>query len=140
MSLPNTLSREELVKQLEELTKGLFYMSESDYPLEVVVLDRVENNIPIPTAILALTKQPSSTQVFEETLTYFFRNMTKDRANADEETRKQTERFRILQNFMEQHLQEVKVYRLGKREIIAYALGKTADNDYIGFKTIVVET
>lgn len=140
MSSPNTFAHDEIVKQLEELTKGLFYLSESDYPLEVVVLNQVADNMPVLAAILAFTGQPAGAPVQEETLPYFFRNMTKERATADEETKNKTDCFWLLQSFMEQHLQDVKVYRLGKREIRAFALGKTTDNYYVGFKTIVVET
>lgn len=140
MNVTNAPSHEDLIKQLQELTSGLYYISESDYPLEVVVLDQVADNNLTSAILLTLTNQSAGTPVQEETLPFFFRNMTKERADADEETQNKAERFKLLQNFMEQHLQNIKVYCMGKREIKAYIIGKTADNRYIGFKTTVVQT
>jgi histidine triad (HIT) family protein len=50
-------------------------------------------------------------------------------------------RFKALQMFMKQELQETKVYRVGKGpQVQAFALGQTEDGKLAGFKTVLTET
>lgn len=119
-----------ILQRLEELTNGLYYMSESDYPLEVVHYDKVESS--------ALSETKAKVETIE--LAYFLRNMTKAAPEADDAAKQVAERYQTLQTFMEQHLGDVKVYRIGRREVVALAIGALPEGGYGGFKTTLIET
>lgn len=124
--------------QLQQLTKGLVFMSESEAPLEPV-------SYPAPTgeltdaAVLKLLKEPTKAKVETQELTLFLRNHTADQGVLGDPT--QANRFKALQMFMKQDLQDTKVYRIGTGpQVQVYALGKTEDGKLAGFKTVLTET
>lgn len=66
--------------------------------------------------------------------------MTRIEPEADDAAKQVAERYQILQTFIEQNLSDVNVYRIGRREITAMALGKLPEGGCGGFKTILIET
>ena len=137
MNAVNTLSEAQILAQLQALTQGLYYRSESDYPLEVV-----QYIVPVATELTitqarAFLQAPTSEPMEIKDLPYFFRPVTKG-GDADPES--MPNRFRALAAFLEQQLEGLKVYRLGKYEIQTYVLGKLNPQTYIGLKTTVIET
>lgn len=124
--------------QLQTMTKGLFYMSESDAPLEPVSYAAPEGEL-TDAALLKLLGQPDGSPVEIKELTVFLRNHTAD--NGVLGNVELANRFKALQMFMKQELQETKVYRIGNGpQIQAFALGKTEDDKLAGFKTVLTET
>jgi histidine triad (HIT) family protein len=124
--------------QLQQLTKGLVFMSESEAPLEPV-------SYPAPTgeltdaAVLKLLGEPTDAKVETKELTLFLRNHTADNGVLGDPA--QANRFKALQMFMKQDLQDTKVYRIGTGpQVKVYALGKTEDGKLAGFKTVLTET
>lgn len=124
--------------QLQQLTKGLVFMSESEAPLEPV-------SYPAPTgeltdaAVLKLLGEPADTKVETQELTLFLRNHTADQGVLGDPA--QANRFKALQMFMKQELQDTKVYRIGTGpQVKVYALGETEDGKLAGFKTVLTET
>ncbi|MFD3000414.1 nuclease A inhibitor family protein [Pontibacter toksunensis] len=134
------MTNEAILQKLQELTQGLYYISESDYPMEVVHFDDVEADNLSDEAISQLAGQPTDAKVETVDLAYFLRNMTRTEPEADEAEGQNAERFQALQALMEQQLSGVKVYRIGRREITALALGALPEGGYGGFKTILIET
>ena len=128
------------VKNLQERCEGLFYMSESEYPLEPIIFEVPEAVVITNLTVLKLANQPEAAPVEVVDLPYFFRNQTADVPDADEFIQNMTNKFRDLQTFLQTQLQDVKVYRIGKREIQVYALGKLSESHLAGFKTVSVET
>ena len=132
-----TTAADPAVAQLRQLTQGLYYVSEADAPLEVV-------SYPAPAevdkeGILKLVGLPPDTPYEAQDLLYFLRNHTaddgvlRDPALAD--------RYKALQMFMKQELDDTVVYRLGSSpQIQAYALGQTAGGELAGFRTVLTET
>jgi len=137
MEANNTSMKEDVIQKLHELTAGLLYMSESDYPLEVVQYKAPSANELTKDEVLALVNQPPGETVEIRDLHYFFRNVTKP-VDETNEAGNVAKRFQVLQAFLEQHLQQVKVYGIGKRNIQTYVLGKLNDGTYTGVKTIVI--
>jgi histidine triad (HIT) family protein len=136
---PSTLAADDSVlEQLRAMTQGLFFMSESDAPLEAVSFAAPEDKL-TDAALLKLLDQPADTPVETQELTVFLRNHTADNGvlgNVD-----LANRFKALQMYMKQELQETKVYRVGTGpQVQAYALGKTEDGKLAGFKTVLTET
>ncbi|WP_181163712.1 nuclease A inhibitor family protein [Pontibacter mangrovi] len=129
-----------IMQRLQELTHGLFFMSESDYPLEVVEFDKVEAAELSDAEVKQMAGQPSDAKVEAVDLAYFLRNMTKAAPEADDAAKQIAERYQVLQAYMEQHLRDVKVFRVGRREVVALAIGILPEGGYGGFKTIVIET
>ncbi|RDV16724.1 sugar-non-specific nuclease inhibitor NuiA-like protein [Pontibacter diazotrophicus] len=129
-----------LLEQFRAASDGLLYRSETDAPFEVVHFPQVQDSSALPAAIAQLPDMPEGVKAEVVELPYFFRNMVGDDPDAGEEEVKIAQRFRELQELLEQRLQEVKVYKVGKRRIQALVLGKTATGDYAGLKTTLVET
>jgi hypothetical protein len=128
------------MKNLQERCEGLFYMSESEYPLEPILWE-----VPEPTAlnnaeVLKLAGQPLEAPVEMVDLPYFFRNQTTDVPDADPFIQDMTQRIRQLQTYLQDNLPDFKVYRIGRREIQVYGVGKLNFNHWAGFKTVSVET
>lgn len=136
MESHNTPNTQSLRERLQELSGGLYYISESESPFEVVHYSISSPNSDITAFLVQRLDMPAGTRVEVEELTYFFRNHTSDNPE-DTET---VQRFRNLQDFLLQSLQDIKVYRLGERKITALMLGRGAAREYIGLKTTVIET
>ncbi|WP_348533734.1 nuclease A inhibitor family protein [Hymenobacter nitidus] len=125
-------------QQLQELTKGLHYVSESDAPLAVVSYEAPAGTL-TDADVLQLTGQPAGTKVETVDLMLFLRNHTADDGLLDNP--ELANRYKALQMFLKQELQETKVYRVGTGpKVQAYALGKTGDGKLAGFKTVLTET
>ncbi|GEO07342.1 sugar-non-specific nuclease inhibitor NuiA-like protein [Adhaeribacter aerolatus] len=128
------------MKNLQERCEGLFYLSESEYPLEPIILEVSDTAAVTNADVLKLAGQPEDAPVEVVDLPYFLRNQTADVPDPDEFIQTMVQRFRDLQAFLLAQLQEVKVYRIGRREIQVYALGKLNQSQLAGFKTTSVET
>ncbi|SFH40500.1 nuclease A inhibitor family protein [Pontibacter chinhatensis] len=134
------MTNDATLQRLQELTKGLFFMSESDYPLDIVHYDAAEAVALSDAEVKQMAGQLSEAKVETVELAYFLRNMTKTAPEADDAAKQVAERYQTLQAFMEQHLGNVKVYRIGNREVVALAIGTLPDGGLAGFKTVLIET
>ncbi|UYZ65192.1 nuclease A inhibitor family protein [Hymenobacter weizhouensis] len=123
---------------LAELTQGLYYVSESEAPLEAVSLPAPAGPL-TDAAVAQLAGQPVGTPVEKQELTYFLRNHTAD--NGVLGNPELANRFKALQMYLKQELEGVQVYRFGQGpQVPVYVLGKTADGQLAGFKTVLTET
>lgn len=138
MSPTPPLPAASLQRQLQQQLAGLFFLSESDAPLEVVSCPRPAGALPSPALLLALG-EPATASVQVVELGYFLRNHTApDGVLGSAEL---AARYQALQDFMTQQLAPVQVYRVGSSpEIHAYALGQLGGGDLLGFKTVLIET
>ncbi|WP_375435781.1 nuclease A inhibitor family protein [uncultured Hymenobacter sp.] len=124
--------------QLQQLTQGLVFISESDAPLEPVSYAAPNGEL-TNEALLELLGEPADTKVETKELTVFLRNHTAEQGVLGDPA--QANRFKALQMFMKQELQDTKVYRVGTGpQIKVYALGNTEDGKLAGFKTVLTET
>ncbi|MBC6990291.1 nuclease A inhibitor family protein [Hymenobacter sp. BT491] len=127
-----------VTERLEKLTEGLLFMSESDAPLAAVHFEAPAGDLSND-ALLKLVGEPAGTPVETQELTLFLRNHTADKGILNDVAL--ANRFKALQMYMKQELQDAKVYRIGKGPTIqAYALGRTDDGQLAGFKTVLTET
>jgi hypothetical protein len=136
MDTQDTPEAQALLERLQSLYDGLYFLSESDYQFEVMYYPMAPEGQELPSLIPQWLGVPTDSKVEVEELPYFFRNHTKEESE-DEETAR---RFRELQTYLEENLQDVKVYRVGERKITVLILGKTATGDVAGLKTTVIET
>ena len=122
--------------ELEELTDGLLFMSESDEELEYVELNKERSQLwPPKTADLFLKlidKQPE-TPVEEVAIEQFFEELIP--GNEDRE-----DQVRALHEAFTTELVNVRCYRVGEIEIEIYLIGQDASGRALGLQTLSVET
>lgn len=127
-----------LVTQLEAATEGLLFMSESDYPLEVLYWKRPGGR-PTADRVAALTGHTGE-PVEERTLQAFFRGATATYPEQPEEERAIAERYQALERLLRKKLSHIKVFRFGHIQIHSYVVGVTTSGAWAGVATIQIET
>ncbi|NJR39131.1 MAG: nuclease [Leptolyngbyaceae cyanobacterium CSU_1_4] len=127
------------VASLKAIVEGLTWMSESDYPFEVVLLpDRAE---PLTTdELLQRTGHDAETVVEEISIENFFAPAIQPQDWHEEADKQRLQHFQTLLQWIEQHLSSIKVYRVGSIAIDVYILGKTESGNWISLSTKVIET
>jgi Nuclease A inhibitor-like protein len=127
----------EILDRLRQATVDLLWLSESDYPFEVISWERgVEMT---PTALFKELAQPDL-QVEAIELANFFAPALAIEDWYEAEELAQVDRYQELLHAIEANLTDVRVFRVGEIEITIYIVGKTPDGDVVGLKTQVVET
>lgn len=128
-----------LTEKLAELTDGLFWMSESDYPWQVFAW---ETSGPIShDQLLQLTHHPAGTFVAEVDLDEFFTPALTQQNRHREEERPAVKKYQQLVEFLKYSLSDITVYRLGRvPEFYIYIVGVTRDDNLAGLITQVIET
>lgn len=128
-----------LTEKLAELTDGLFWMSESDYPWQVFAWET-----PGPIShdqLLQLTHHPVATSVAEVDLYKFFTPALKEQDLHGEEEKATVKKYRQLVDYLNYNLSDIKVYRVGQSpEIRIYIIGTTRDDNLAGIATQAIET
>lgn len=128
----------ELIKHLEQATKGLLWLSESDYPFETVYWQDVKSFD--SSKLLKLTNRDSSTPVKTKELKQFFGQAIEKQDWYNEEEKAECDRYRNLFDLLQTNLTDLQVYYLGEVEIEVFLLGKTESGSIAGLSTKVVET
>ena len=124
-----------ILRELGEAAEGLLFVSESDYPLEVVVIGSGD----IEREIRKLTGKVDA-KIEKQTVDYFFRNMVKDYPGYSEVQKSLAIRFLKLQELLKAKLKDAAAYRIGVIQVDAYILGQMQDGSFGGLKTRLVET
>lgn len=138
-----------ITAQLASITEGLYYMSESDYPFDIIETDMSRDIInpasPTPEEILTEylgnmgIENPS---IEKRSLGDFFRNSTRKYEGMTEEELAVVERFQAVVDFLTAQCGEnIEVFKLGNEpEKEVYIVGLNNEGEYIILKTKVVET
>ena len=129
---------EEVFRALQEATKGLLYMSESDYPFEVIKWSGSEQLS--PEYLRRRAGADSSAKVEESNLAEFFRVPAGEQEWKGEEQLTEARKYQSLQTLLEDHLKDIKVYRVGEINISVYVVGRSTEGNWLGVATRVVET
>ena len=134
----HNLSDDRLFKRLEIASLGLLWMSEADFPWEVVCWQNTQDlNSQI---LLDRYNYSPNTEIKTTTLESFLAPAITEREWHGSIERAMTQRYRMLKNLLQKNLQDIQVYLLGEVEIDVYILGKSDDNTIIGIATKIVET
>lgn len=129
-----------LLRELKKLTKGLAYMSESDYPVEPFAQKVSGQPPPSAQDIVAAKKSDPKAPVKEIDFEQFFNSATQEQDWQSAEAREQAKKFQALVKTLKDNLSEIKVYRIGDTQADVYVIGKTAAGNFAGIKTTIVET
>ncbi len=131
-------SDEQLLAELKEATEGLTFMSESDYPLEVVHWEELQE---ITHHFLRqVSEQPAAAPVRMQSVDEFFHVAVSEAKWKSTEQLAVAKRYQILVRLLKDNLKDLKVYRIGEVNIPAYVVGRSASGKWAGVSTRVVET
>ena len=127
----------ELIERLKQASEGLLWLSESDYPLETVYWENINDT---KSKLLELTDCNPETTIEVRELDQFFKRVTEEKDWYEEEEMAECKRYQELVNLLKTHLTDIKVYRVGETEVNCYILGQTVSQAIAGLSTISVET
>lgn len=129
--------KQSLKEKLTTAVTDLVWLSEADYPFEVI-----DWQIKTIDSIILLEKLdlPQDTKIEVVELETFFATATQEKDWYSDRELEDVKRYKNLIRILVTNLQEIKVYRVGKIEIDIYILGKTALKTIAGLKTTVIET
>lgn len=131
------MNDQELIGQFSQASKGLLWLSESDYPFEVIYWENLDD---INAKLLELTDSNPETTIEVKELESFFKRATEEKDWYEEEEMAECKHYQELVNLLKTHLTDIKVYRVGSCEVNCYILGKTDSGAIAGLSTISVET
>jgi nuclease A inhibitor-like protein len=126
------------VSRMRDLARGLTYVSESDFPIDVFLSEKA--SAVTVDDVIAMAGRKSSEVVEEISLSDFFEKLTTVHDWYGPKEKDRCERFRKLQEYLEQVLKDLHVFRIGKIQIDIYIVGLTGDGRLAGLKTKAVET
>ena len=127
-------SDEEILTELARAADGLWYMSESDHPLEPVRLEGPGE--PSPGRLRKLAGAGADARVETRSLEGFFRDAAAVRTG----TQPTPASFGGVLRALGENLTDIRVYRVGAVNIAVSALGRSACGNWLGVSTRVVET
>ena len=112
---------EEILEELGKASLGFFYMSESDYPFELIRWDSCSEIT--PEFIRSITGEPTDCPIQETDVNTFLSG-----------------RYQKLAQPLKDNLSELKVYKVGRINMPVYIVGRSPEGNLIGLSTRVVET
>ena len=130
------LPPDELLRRFDEVVQGLLVPSESDFPMTPL---RWGCEAPSPEALRAAQGGAPAALVEERTLDAFFARMV-DPAEPDAAALAEAARYRQLVELLRAHLEDLRVYRVGRVSIAVFILGRHASGEWLGLRTKLVET
>jgi hypothetical protein len=133
-------SDEQVSAELRDATRGLLFMSESDYPFEIVRWKGGEEEEASAERLRRLAGLEPTAPVGEQTLADFFRVAAGEQEWKDEAQLQSARRYQRLLKLLEENLTDVRVYRVGTINIGVYVLGRSEEGNWLGISTRVVET
>ena len=131
------MTDEQLMEELREATRGLTFMSESDYPFEVFNWGAAE---PTHEFLRGLTGEAPGVTVETRAAADFFRVAASQAAWNNAGQTNGARSFQTLRRLLEQNLTDLKVFRVGAINIPVYVAGRGASGNWLGVSTRVVET
>jgi len=131
------MTDEQLTEALRDETRGLTFMSESDYPFEVFNWGAAE---PTHEFLRGLTGEAADVSVETKTAADFFRVASSEPEWKNAEHLAEARRFQKILRLLEQNLTDLKVFRVGVVNLPVYVAGRSASGNWLGVSTRVVET
>ncbi len=127
-----------IATQLKQASKGLFFLSETDAPFEVIHWP-AQGEL-TPAKLLQLTNHPPDAPLEILAVDDFFAIATQEEDWHDEEERETVKRFQNLVSVLKQNISQLHVYRVGNIDIDVYIVGVTDGGGLAGLSTKLVET
>lgn len=132
-------SDEQTLAELGRAAEGLFYMSESDYPFELIRLEGAGEIT--PERLRALARAADDARVEIRSLEEFFGGVAAAELRREGgELVARPASFQHLVRTLTEHLTDTKVYKVGEINIPVLILGRSGSGNWLGLSTRVVET
>lgn len=128
---------EQILSELKEASAGLLFMSESEYPFEVVRVDKAEE--PADT-LRRMSGAAADVPVLTESVEDFFRVAVSEDEWRSPAERAEAKRYQALIALLKENLEQVMAYRVGSIKIQVFLIGRSASGSWLGLSTRVVET
>lgn len=128
----------EVISDLREATADLLFMSESDYPFEIIKWDGAE--VISHGYMQKIEGGGPETSVEEITIDDLFRNAAGEQEWKGAAELAAAKRYQKLMRLFTENLTEMRVYRVGKINIGVYVIGRSGEGSWLGVSTRVVET
>jgi len=120
------------------MIEGLLFMSESDYPFDVVRLE--QRGEITPEKLREMSGEKVDAPVETRTLEEFFRAAMSEAEWKGAKEIEEARRYQALVSWLKENLSGTRVYRVGQINIAVYILGRVASGNLLGISTRVVET
>lgn len=131
-------SDEEILQELEQATAGLFFMSEADYPFEMVSWGGMSEITFDYLRSQAGAAPGAPVQVVSPER--FFASAVSEPKWKGEQELATARRYQALLRLLKENLDDLKVYRVGEINIAVYIVGRASTGNRVGLSTRVVET
>lgn len=131
-------SDEQIMDEIGRAARGLFRMSESDYPVEPFRLAGAQG--PTASLLRRVAGASADAAVTAVSAEEFFRPEAFVEMSGDAVGLASAERVGGLSRALLDNLSDVTVYRVGEINIPVYVLGRSASGNWLGVSTRVVET
>ncbi|HEX8175584.1 MAG TPA: nuclease A inhibitor family protein [Pyrinomonadaceae bacterium] len=131
-------SDQQFLQELKEAASGLWVMSESDYPFEIVQLEGEAE--PGQQLLRQVSGSPPDAPVEGRTVDEFFRTKIYYAVEGSRPDENVTQRTQSILKLLRENLTELRVYRVGTINIAVLILGKSREGNWLGLSTRVVET
>jgi hypothetical protein len=129
---------EELFIALREATSGLLFMSESDYPLEVISWSGSDQLS--PEYLRRKAGLDAASLLVETDLETFFRVAAGEQEWKGEAELIVARKYQHLMRLLKENLTEIRVYRVGEIKISVSVVGRSEEGNWMGVSTQVIET
>lgn len=129
----------QLIEELERATEGLLFMSESDYPFEIVRPESFSEE-ETPRALRRLAGEAEDAPVETRSVEDFFGVAAAEAEWKSAEALETARRYQALLSLLKENLTDVRVYRIGTINIPVYIVGRSSEGNLLGLSTRVVET
>ncbi|MBE9042795.1 nuclease A inhibitor family protein [Oscillatoriales cyanobacterium LEGE 11467] len=125
-----------LLERLREATHGLVWRSESNYPFEVFCWEG--SRLSLEELIKRTGYSTDTIEILQ--LDRFFERVTQLKDWHDDEEAKEVQQYQNLVALLQDTLDDLVVFRLGKVEIAIYIVGTTSEGNLAGISTTAIET
>src|SRR4051812_7842468 len=100
---------DEIVQDIKNKTKGLLFLSEAEFPVEVYCCDSEE---PLSNNLLKLSGRSINETMEEVPLSFLFRNLNSLQGNENYEEDENAKKYQDLIKYLTETLINLKVYRV----------------------------
>lgn len=134
------MSTNELIDELQKLSSGLLYPSESDAPIDVYIWRTAEQGALTIDNIAFQLHHPEDVHVSESEAGEFFEGLTDVYEWHTPEEIEETMQFQKLRDvFFANVTKPVQIW-FGENKVDVVVYGRTSEGDYVGLRTFIVET
>ncbi|UBF30787.1 nuclease A inhibitor family protein (plasmid) [Kovacikia minuta CCNUW1] len=129
-----------VISILRQAVNDLLWMSESEYPIDILEWNVSEEHPFTVETLLQATQHSPDGPIQQLTIEALFEPLMQEQDWFGPEEHQRAQRFQSLYQLLQERLSEIQVYRIGTIEVDIYILGKVTSTKLIGLHTRLVET